>query len=134
MNLPNQVFSRFCISKISVFLWTTITAVLLSVGINVHSGSPEPTAYSDTTQAHIETPVNIPTLAQGNSKVDLGANLAKPKSTPHLLGGWGNLQAMVNNNPAAYNYLTNTNKDHIVVKLMTAKAIFTLAKAWARPC
>ncbi len=128
MNLLKQVSSRPSISKISVFSWVIVTAVLLSVGMNAHGGSPEPTAYPATIQSHIETLANIPTLAQVNSKVDLGADLAKPNSTPHILGDWRDLRAIVNNYPTACSYLANTNKDHAVIKLMTAKAIFTLAK------
>ncbi len=128
MNLLKQVSGRLSISKISVFLWVTATAVLLSVGMNAHGGSPEPTVYPATIQAHIEMLANIPMLAQVNSKVDLGSDLTKPNSTPHVLGDWRNLRAMVNNYLTACGYLANTSKDHAVIKLMTAKAIFTLAK------
>ena len=127
MNLANQVFSQFSISKISVFLWAATNAVLFSVGLSACGGSSEATVSQDPMQAPVETSANNPTLAQGNGKlkifilagqsnmvgygkVDLGADLTKPNRTPHILGGSGSLRAMVNNNPAAYNYLVNANK------------------------
>lgn len=46
----------------------------------------------------------------GYGKVDLGADLSKASRTPHILGGAGSLRAMVNNNPAVYNYLVDATK------------------------
>ena len=46
----------------------------------------------------------------GYGKVELGADLTKPTRTPHILGGTGSLRAMVNKDPAAFNYLLHPSK------------------------
>lgn len=47
----------------------------------------------------------------GFGKVDVGADMTKPRRTPHILGGAGSLRAMVNNDPMAYGYLVSGTKN-----------------------
>jgi hypothetical protein len=96
MNLSNQVFSRFSISKISVFSYATTNAALPSVGLKGYDGLLGSMASQNLIQVQIETLANIPS-------------------------GSGSLQATVDNNFAACSYLVNTSKYPIAVKLMKAQ-------------
>jgi Carbohydrate esterase, sialic acid-specific acetylesterase len=128
MNSTRQRFKELRGSKVATFILAVAGAALFSTGLIACGGSSD---SATATAAAVATPTSAitPTVPSsidngklkifilagqsnmvGYGKVDLGADLAKPNRTPHILGGSGSLRAMVNGNPAAYSYLVNANK------------------------